>query len=478
MFAKFDDFLNENQRATETGKLYSKFGQVMIILGKCETAFSERYQNRVRTTDLNTMLELQSVLESRVKEETGNSMKYFDLALAENIGTASLLMQDKLLDLPLNEVNRFKTQMLATKERLPTLVMSASLHEIQQIVQRVNRLGYTNENIHVVFNTECMNVELAESERIIPESIDFDGTNVRELLAMIESINLGDIYIAFNHVDINADIKPVREMQIKHRHSALKMSDINRFVLNHVVAKPQPSIELGLKEQANIPTLEGYKAYDFVQNETFRVFESSIFGRLVPAPTVRKSWDNLVNESVTYFDNGWKLSHDSHSVKLTNASNALRANQICEEIVISLNDAGYPLSDLITEHSKRQSDWTVDSVAKTMQEMNGFVTPEQLTATAFTNSIEAKRVYHPKAASMLRPATESVDTVGDLLKAVANKQFKEFVVETSVSDTKLDTNTIDSVMEKVVADGIRPLSVENGISFEFDQTTYRITFEN
>ncbi|CAL9973298.1 hypothetical protein VPHD479_0169 [Vibrio phage D479] len=469
MFAKFDAFLSENQRATATGKLYSKFGQVVIMLGEAKTSFSKRYADRVTLKQLYKMGELQETFHSRIKAEIGKPARYFDLSLTENIGTANLLMQDVYESLPINDVSLHKSQLLAVESRLPTMVFDATKDDINWIVENAVKLGYKSENVHVVINESTMDVELAESERIIPDRISFGGVTSKELLESISDIELGDVYVAFQEAKCPVQLEEVSEIQIKHRKTAMKVSEMNRHVLNHVIAKPSADSDFGINK-VDGPVVEGFKAYEFHLPGERHVFESSVFATPTIVPMTESGWNKLADTKLAYFSNGWKMQQNNRRIVFTEAKDALRSGKRCTEYVFELKEPGYPLLDVLTMCEGR---FSIDAIARSIPAMNGRTTPDFQTATAFVTEVESNRVYHPGQAHNLRPATQ-MNSLNDLVRAISNKQFNEFVVEHIDTDTMLSENSIDSLVEHIVSNGVEMSQSGNEITFDITDVKYKI----
>lgn len=477
MFGSFEDFLNENQRATTGGKLYSKFGQIIVMLGEAETEFSK---NKGIVADLSLIgkaVAMKDTLAEKIKSDMNVDSRTFDLALAENVSVANILLENEYAQLPMHEVAAVKDLMLVTENHLPSLVFNIDRSELNGLVESLTKLGYQKQNMHVAFNMNAMEVNMSNTEKTIVESLSFDGTNASGVLSLAEGIELGDVYVAFNECKSSVDLAPLREMQIKRGSRPMKLHEMNRFVMDHLIVKESVASKYGLDlKQDNVPMLEGFKAYDF-RSDKFGLQENAIFSRkdLRLEPLSAEAWTKLAHFKESYFTNGWKLEHTPKSIKLTNATDALRMDKVCENYHIELPENGYALIDAIHMiEMAGNKDWSCQGVANALAKLNGSITPDRQTVTAYVSESMGQRVFHPLMASKLREVTEKPNTVNDLLKVIANDQFKTFKVVGSSLNTKLDEADVNSIMKSVVERGAGVIVEGNNLSFEADGVKYSI----
>jgi len=215
------------------------------------------------------------------------------------------------------------------------------------------------------------------------------------------------------------------------------------------------------------------------QNVTMIESGMNIFSKdIVASPLSSTAWENLVDVSEAYFDNGWKLKHNNKSIVLTNANNAMRHGRVCEEYRVELSESGYPLLDMIVMmQEKGETRWDCETFAKAMVSFDGKVTPERQTVSSFATESASNRVFHPNVMPLLRPVTESVDDVDGLIRALANDQFKSFKISQSFSEQILDQETLYSMMESIVSTGMDVRTSGDLITFEVNETEYHIEMD-
>ncbi len=479
MLGNFDSFLSENRRQTQGGKIYPKFGQVIVELGTASTEFSKGKGVETTIGMMEKANELKSIMVSKLAEDVNVDEKNFDINLSENVSTINLLMENEFLAMPAHALQQVKSMIMCTEARLPSIVIKGG--DLNDVVTEATKLGYKKSDIHVVIPMGEMKINLADSDKLIIESLSFDGLTASEVLAQAAPINLGDVYVTVESVSSDAQLSEMKEIKIKTANRAMTLGSLNRHVMDQFVVKEAKDVSYARAkaEDSGLPMLEGFKAYDMKQKITMIEHAQNAFTKeIARAPLSATAWQNLVDVKEAYFDNGWKLKHNNTSIVLTNAGNAMRANRVCEEYRVELSEAGYPLLDMVAMmESKGATRFDCKSFAEAMMKFDGCVTPERQTVTAFVTESAANRVFHPQVMSSLRPVTEMVDDVDSLIRALANDQFSSFKVAQSFSEAMLDQETLYSMMESIVSEGV-DVSVDGTlIDFKVNDTQYHINID-
>lgn len=463
MLGNFDSFLSENRRQTQGGKIYPKFGQVIVELGTASTEFSNGKGVETTIGMMEKANELKSIMEQKLCEDPNVNHNMFDMNLSENVSTVNLLMENEFLAMPAHSLQQVKSMIMCTEARLPSLVIKGG--DLNKVVTEATKLGYKQKDIHVVIPMSEMKIVLADSDKLVIESLSFDGLTASEVLAKAATINLGDVYVTVESVSSEAQLSEMKEIKIKTANRAMTLGSLNRHVMEHFVVKEAKEVSYAreVAKDTGLPMLEGFKAYDFKRNITMIEHAQNVFTKeIARAPMSATAWQNLVDVKEAYFDNGWKLKHNNTSIVLTNARDAMRANRVCEEYRVELSEAGYPLLDMVAMMERKGVKYfDCQSFAKAMVEFDGCVTPERQTVTAFVTESASNRVFHPQMMSSLRPVTEMVDSVDELVRALANDQFSEFRVSESIAESMLDKETLYSMMEKSSVKALTLISMVN-----------------
>ncbi|AUR85825.1 hypothetical protein NVP1081O_090 [Vibrio phage 1.081.O._10N.286.52.C2] len=475
MIGNFDSFLSANRRGTQGGKIYPKFGQVVVELGTKATAFSKDKGAETTIRMMEKANELKSIMQTKLIEDANVNHSEFDINLSENVSVANLLMELEFAAMPAHELYQVKSFIMCHESRLPSIVIKGG--ELSDIVNEAVKLGYKKKDIHVVFPMDEMIIDLADSDKLIIESLSFDGQSASDVLSMAKDIELGDVYVTMNRVASDAKLSEMTELKIKSGTKELSIGLLNRHIMDNFIVKPAADVSYArvIESHTDRPMLEGFKAYDWRRNMTLLESKQNIFaGYQTKAPMTATSWRNLVDVQESYFTNGWKLKHNNKSIVLTNAENAMRGGQVCEEYRVELSESGYPILDVVAMLESAGTSMTCAEFAKAMMKLDGLVTPERQTITAFVTESASNRVYHPQAMLGLRPVVEAVDDVNSLIKAISNGQFSQFRVNQSFADTMLDQETLNSMMEHIVSDGI-DVSVDGDmVEFKVNETKYVI----
>lgn len=153
---------------------------------------------------------------ARVKAETGHDMNKMDLKNPDNVSLLHDLLKDKAVKAVQNR--KFAGIVTADPERKPNLIFDVTLKDmgkLQKIVADVTEMGYTKDNVHIVWVINDIEVALkqnAERDRVVPEKIllqTHEGASLtlQKLLKMDDGIKQymdGDIWFAFNKRDVDS----------------------------------------------------------------------------------------------------------------------------------------------------------------------------------------------------------------------------------------------------------------------------------
>ncbi|CAM0044199.1 hypothetical protein VPHF86_0094 [Vibrio phage F86] len=479
MIGNFDSFLSENSRQTKSGKIYPKFGQVFVELGLAPTEFSKDKGVETSIAMMREANELNATLRNKLVEDVSIDSDNFDMNLSENVSAVNMLMENEFLSVKPTDLAQLKSMILCSEARRPSLVIKGG--ELNDIVTEATKLGYSKRDIHVVFNMNEMKVEFADTEKLVIERMTFDKNTATETLAMASTLNLGDVYITSESVQSKAELVGVNEIKIKSGSRGMTLGALNRHVMSCLVVaeSAESSFVPSGRADTGLPMLEGFKAYELKPNVTMIEHAQNAFSKdIVDAPLNSVAWEKLQAVNEVYFGNGWKLKHDSRNLVLTEAVNAMRAGRECQEYRIELSEAGYPLLDLIAMMERSESTrWSCEALAEAILNFDGCVTPERQVIKAYNTVVESNRVFHPRIMSELRPVTEAVNDVDSLIRAVANDQFKSFKIGQSFAETMLDKETIYSMMNHIVENGIDVNVDGDMVEFKVNATNYNIIFD-
>lgn len=230
----FIDFFAEQEKMIISEKLmifggraYPKFGNVVLIVGGAGSGKGFQLdklvgiEGKVFDVDALKMLAIKSnIFATRVKEETGHDLKQFDLKIPENVSKIHEILANVYGTTKKAEQLAFTSILAATADRKPNLIFDVTmkdLSKLESISRNVSELGYTKENIHIVWVVNDIEVAVKQNKernRIVPEEIlmathEGAAMTMKKLLDMgskLEKYMNGDIYLSFNKLEVDTEL--------------------------------------------------------------------------------------------------------------------------------------------------------------------------------------------------------------------------------------------------------------------------------
>lgn len=223
----FDDFLIE--KLIVFGKrAYPQFNNVLIVAGGAGSGKGFQNSNlfgiegKVLDVDALKMMAIKSdKFATKVKEETGQDIKTFDLRQPENVSKIHEILANVFNLTHKSEQALFSSIMMAHPDRKPNLIFDVtlkSMSKLESITRNVRELGYLSENVHIVWVVNDITVAREQNKnrsRVVSDEILLDthqgaAITFKKILDMGDDIQKymnGDIYISFNKAGVDVDIK-------------------------------------------------------------------------------------------------------------------------------------------------------------------------------------------------------------------------------------------------------------------------------
>ena len=239
--SKFLEFFNEEVELRENaeelleklitfgGKAYPKFGNVVIMAGGAGSGKGFVLGNLVGiegkvfdVDELKTLASKTPVIRKKVKDELGVDLEKLagNLKDPENVGKLHGIIGDYLNLDDKVKGNLYQSVLLADPKRKPNLIFDVTLKDLRKlesITRQVSELGYSKENIHIVWVVN--DIEIAKSQnlkrdRVVPTEI-LVNTHRGAQQTMADIVNMGkslkrymdgDIVFAFNKVGVDANL--------------------------------------------------------------------------------------------------------------------------------------------------------------------------------------------------------------------------------------------------------------------------------
>ena len=241
------------------GKAYPKFGQIVILAGGAGSGKGFVLSNLLgiegNTLDVDALKKLAIGSEKfakRVKEETGQDIKKFDLRQSENVSKLHELLSDVYGITKANERRIFTGALAAPSDRKPNLIFDVTLSDmgkLEKVTRNARELGYDKENIHLVWVINDVNIALQQNRgrsRVVPEEILLDthegaSLTMRKLVDSDIKVSKyldGDIWFAFNKVGVDT------EKQESERGGSY-ISDANYIQVKKKGRKPMDLMDIG-----------------------------------------------------------------------------------------------------------------------------------------------------------------------------------------------------------------------------------------
>lgn len=224
---KFEKYM-ENQLSekliTFGGKAYPKFGQVVILAGGAGSGKGFALSNllgiegNVMDVDAVKKLAMNSEkLAKKIKDETGQDIKKFDLRKPENVSKIHELLADVYGVTKGMERNVMAGALAAAPDRKPNLIFDVTMKDmakLEKITRNVTDIGYDKSNIHLVWVINDVNVAMDQNskrDRVVPEEIllaTHEGASMtmRKIVDADTKISRymdGDIWFTFNKANVD-----------------------------------------------------------------------------------------------------------------------------------------------------------------------------------------------------------------------------------------------------------------------------------
>lgn len=222
----FNSFLNE--KLIILGKTaYPKFGTVVILAGGAASGKGFQINNllgvdgKILDVDAVKLMAMKSkVFAKRVKDETGYDIANFDMKKPENVFKLHELMADVYGVTKGVERALFSSILVSDPNRKPNIIFDCTMKDmtkLESISRNVQELGYTKENIHLVWVVNDINVAMEQNSsraRVVPEEIliaTHEGASLtmKKILDMgdkLKSYMDGDIWFSFNKAKVDATL--------------------------------------------------------------------------------------------------------------------------------------------------------------------------------------------------------------------------------------------------------------------------------
>lgn len=228
---KFKDFMKDSTLTEKLiifgGKAYPNFGQVVILAGGAGSGKGFVLEKLLgiegNVMDVDALKKLAIGSEKfakRVKDETGQDIKKFDLKQPENVSKIHEILADVYGITKANERRIFAAALAADPERKPNLIFDVTMRDIaklESITRNVGDLGYDKSNIHLVWVINDINIALEQNKtrsRVVPEEIlitTHEGASLtmRKIVDSDMKVSKymdGDIWFSFNKADVDTKL--------------------------------------------------------------------------------------------------------------------------------------------------------------------------------------------------------------------------------------------------------------------------------
>ena len=225
----FKDFTSLDEALiTFGGKAYPKFGQVVILAGGAGSGKGFTLEKLLGiegiTLDVDALKKLvmgSTKLAAEIKAKTGHDVKTMNLKNPDNVATLHHVIADVFNVSNKNQARVYAGIAAAPEDRKPNLIFDVtlkSMSKLASIARDVETLGYKKESIHIVWVMNDVHIAMQQNlkrDRVVPKEILMD-THEGAALTMAKILNMGDslkqymdgdIWISFNKVGIDSEIK-------------------------------------------------------------------------------------------------------------------------------------------------------------------------------------------------------------------------------------------------------------------------------
>lgn len=238
--SEFKKFLLNEVLITFNRKAYPKFGNVVILAGGAGSGKGFIMKNllgiegKVFDVDALKGLVINSTnLAAKVKRETGEDLKKFDLRNPKNVSRIHEIVSGMKIDKRMMTPT-FKSVVSSHPDRKPNLIFDVTLKDVnklKKLAKTLEDMNYNKRNIHIVWVMNDLTTAVKQNSkrsRKVPLDILLHthrgaAMTVKEILNMGEGLRAymdGDIHIAFNKFKVDSEV-----VVSKNGGSYLKKSD-------------------------------------------------------------------------------------------------------------------------------------------------------------------------------------------------------------------------------------------------------------
>jgi hypothetical protein len=259
---KFTEFTNDlisEKLITFGGKAYPNFGQIVILAGGAGSGkgfvldMLLGIDGTVLDVDALKKLVMGSdKMSKRIKDETGQDIKNFDLRKSENVSKLHELLSDVYGITKSNERRIFAGALAAPADRKPNIIFDVTLKDmskLEKLTRNAIELGYQRENIHLVWvinDVAIATEQNAGRSRVVPEEILFathEGASLTMRKLVDTDIKIsryldGDIWFSFNKVGVDTELS-------KSDFGGSYISDANYIQIKKQGKKPMDLLDIG-----------------------------------------------------------------------------------------------------------------------------------------------------------------------------------------------------------------------------------------
>ena len=259
---KFTEFTNElisEKLITFGGRAYPKFGQVVILAGGAGSGKGFVLEKLLgiegSVLDVDALKKLvmgSKEMSKRIKDETGQDIKNFDLKKSENVSKLHELLSDVYGITKANERRIFTGALAAPADRKPNIIFDVTLKDmgkLEKLTRNALELGYQKENIHLVWVINDVAIAMEQNagrDRVVPEEIllaTHEGASLtmRKLVDTDLKISRyldGDIWFSFNKVGVDTELS-------KSKQGGSYISDANYIQIKKKGQKPMNLLDIG-----------------------------------------------------------------------------------------------------------------------------------------------------------------------------------------------------------------------------------------
>lgn len=229
----FNDYHTQKQQLDEKlitfgRKAYPKFGQIVILAGGAGSGKGFVYnklmgiEGKVFDVDeLKKMVIKSKKLADKIKSDTGQDMKSFDLRNPEQVSKIHDIIGGVYKIDKKDQKRVISSVLMAPAERKPNLIFDMTLRDINKlhsVSKDALEAGYQKENIHIVWVLNKFEVaakQNAKRSRVVSDEIllathEGAALSMKKILDMDKKLMKymdGDIHIAWNQAGVDSSVE-------------------------------------------------------------------------------------------------------------------------------------------------------------------------------------------------------------------------------------------------------------------------------